>query len=135
MLAGAPAITAFRIDRSTGMRGIAKATARAFGLAAAVVAAFAGAPVARATAASAFVSPGDMHSGALLLKSAQEGRYVEAPRLGTDIDLTVSGPTARARVTQIFQNPTSGWIEAVYVYPLPDDSAVDTLKVIVGERI
>jgi len=129
--AAASTITAFRFDQATDLRGIA----RVFGFAAAVLAAFAGAPAARATAASVFVSPGDMHSGALLLRSTQEGRYVEAPRLGTDVDLTVSGPTARARVTQIFQNPTNGWIEAVYVYPLPDDSAVDTLKMIVGERI
>ncbi len=59
-----------------------------------------------------------MRSGALLLKSEND-RFVEAPLVGTDIDLTVSGPTARARVTQIFHNPTDGWVEAVYVYPLP----------------
>ena len=53
-----------------------------------------------------------MRSGALLLKSTEQDRYVEAPRLGTDIDVTVSGPTARARVTQIFRNPTDGWLEA-----------------------
>ena len=29
-------------------------------------------------------------------------------RLGIDVDLTVSGPTVRARVTQIFRNPTQG---------------------------
>ena len=77
-------------------------------------------PGARAgSPAAALVTPGEMRSGALLLESTEQGRYVEAPRLGTDVALTVSGPTARARVTQIFQNPTDGWIEAVYVYPLP----------------
>jgi len=35
-------------------------------------------------------------SGALLLKS-EDDRYVEAPVVGTDVDLLVSGPTARAR--------------------------------------
>src|SRR5436189_2862325 len=75
-----------------------------------------------------------MRSGALLLKSEND-RYVEAPLVATDVDLVVSGPTARARVTQIFQNPTDGWIEAVYVYPLPEGAAVDSLKMIVGERI
>jgi len=47
----------------------------------------------------------------------------------------VSGPTARARVSQIFHNPTDGWVEAVYVYPLPEGGAVDTLKMVIGERI
>ena len=62
-------------------------------------------------------------------------RYVEAPLVGTDVDLVVSGPTARARVSQIFHNPTDGWVEAVYVYPLPEGGAVDTLKMVIGERI
>ena len=75
-----------------------------------------------------------MKSGALLLESG-EGRYVEAPLVGTDIDLTISGPTARARVTQMFHNPTDGWVEAVYVYPLPDGGAVDTLKMVIGDHV
>jgi Ca-activated chloride channel homolog len=81
-----------------------------------------------------FVTPAEMRSGSLLLKSEGD-RFVEAPLVGTDIDLVVSGPTARARITQIFHNPTDGWVEAVYVYPLPEGGAVDTLKMVIGERI
>ncbi|WP_316229954.1 marine proteobacterial sortase target protein [Bradyrhizobium sp. SZCCHNR1051] len=77
--------------------------------------------------------PGDARSGALLFKS--DLGYAEAPRLGIDVDIVVSGPTARARVTQLFKNTSSQWMEAVYVYPLPPDSAVDTLKMIVGDRV
>jgi Ca-activated chloride channel homolog len=79
--------------------------------------------------------PGDAKAGSLLFKGVEEDRYVEAPRLGIDVDLTVSGPTIRARITQIFHNPTDGWVEAVYVYPLPGASGVDTLKMVIGERI
>ena len=77
--------------------------------------------------------PGDARSGALLLKT--DAGYAEAARLGIDIDLTVSGPTIRGRVTQIFRNPTKEWIEATYVYPLPPGGAVDTLKMVVGDRV
>jgi Ca-activated chloride channel family protein len=77
--------------------------------------------------------PGDARSGSLLLKT-DEG-YSDAPRLGIDVDITVSGPTARARVTQVFRNPTDHWMEATYVYPLPAGSAVDTLKMVVGDHI
>ncbi|MGK9234377.1 marine proteobacterial sortase target protein [Inquilinus limosus] len=90
---------------------------------------------ARADTGPALVTPGEMQSGALLFRANEKGRYVEAPRLGTDVDLAVSGPTARARVTQVFQNPTDRWVEAVYVYPLPEDGAVDTLKMVVGDRV
>ena len=44
-------------------------------------------------------------------------------------------PTARARITQIFHNPTDGWVEAVYVYPMSEGGAVDTLKMVIGDRI
>jgi Ca-activated chloride channel homolog len=82
---------------------------------------------------AAFVKPGDARSGSLLLKT--DDGYTDASRLGIDIDLTVSGPTVRARVTQIFRNPTKDWVEAVYVYPLPSGGAVDTLKMVVGDRV
>jgi Ca-activated chloride channel family protein len=77
--------------------------------------------------------PGDARSGSLLLRS--DDGTSDAPRLGIDVDITVSGPTARARVTQVFRNPTDHWMEATYVYPLPAGSAVDTLKMVVGDRI
>ena len=47
----------------------------------------------------------------------------------------MSGPTARARLTQVFHNPTKGWVEGVYVYPLPEGAAVDTMTMVIGERI
>jgi len=81
-----------------------------------------------------FASPSEARAGSLLLKT-EDGRYSDAPRLGTDIDITVSGPTIRAKVTQIFHNPTDGWVEAIYVYPLPHGGAVDTLKMVIGDRI
>jgi Ca-activated chloride channel family protein len=79
--------------------------------------------------------PGEAKSGTLLFKSVDEGSYVQAPLLGADFDITVSGPTARTRVTQHFYNPSDGWVEGVYVYPLPDNAAVDTLKMVVGNRV
>ncbi|WP_249136087.1 MULTISPECIES: marine proteobacterial sortase target protein [unclassified Bradyrhizobium] len=82
---------------------------------------------------TAFLKPGDARSGSLLLKT--EDGYADASRLGIDVDITVSGPTVRARVTQVFRNPTQDWVEAVYVYPLPSGGAVDTLKMVVGDRV
>jgi Ca-activated chloride channel family protein len=81
-----------------------------------------------------FASPGEVRSGSLLLKTDGDG-LSEATRLGIDVDLTVSGPTIRAQVTQIFKNPTQNWVEATYVYPLPEGGAVDTLKMVIGDRV
>lgn len=82
---------------------------------------------------AAFLKASDARSGSLLLKT--EDGFADASRLGIDVDLTVSGPTVRARVTQIFRNPTQNWVEAVYVYPLPSGGAVDTLKMVIGDRV
>ena len=90
-------------------------------------------PVWSEEAPQVFARPGDAHTGSLLLKT--DDGYADATRLGVDVDLTVSGPTIRARITQIFRNPTQNWVEATYVYPLPEGGAVDTLKMVVGDRV
>ncbi len=82
-----------------------------------------------------YVSPNDMGTGSLLFKSGEPGKFIEAPAVATDFDVTVTGPIIRTRVTQRFENPADGWVEGVYVFPLPDGSAVDTLKMVIGNRV
>lgn len=76
--------------------------------------------------------------GGLVLRPAASGGVateIPAMRLGTDIVANVSGQTARVTVTQAFRNTSDQWMEATYLYPLPEDGAVDTLKMVVGDRI
>ena len=40
-----------------------------------------------------------------------------------------------ARVRQQFKNPQAAWLEGVYVFPLPEDAAVDRMRMGIGERI
>lgn len=82
--------------------------------------------------ASALPSPS---SGSLILRAPDAPSPVEAPRLGTDISVDVSGPTARTVVTQVFRNTTASWVEGAYLFPLPEDSAVDTMKLVIGDRV
>jgi Ca-activated chloride channel family protein len=83
----------------------------------------------------ALVRPGDLRSGGLLLPSDREGWFRAAPLVGANVRIEITGPIARARVEQTFTNPSDDWIEALYVFPLPDDAAVDTLKLTVGDRV
>ena len=73
-------------------------------------------------------------SGSLMLKTAP-GLYRALPTLKTEVRIRATGIVARAHVTQAFQNPTDGWIEAVYVFPLPENAAVDHLRMRAGERV
>lgn len=83
---------------------------------------------------ASLVRPNDMNSGGLLLPSKRPGFYVEAPRLASDVKIDISGPIARVMVTQRFENPSKGWVEGIYVFPLPENSAVDSLKMQIGNR-
>ncbi|HQR11371.1 MAG TPA: marine proteobacterial sortase target protein [Casimicrobiaceae bacterium] len=71
--------------------------------------------------------------GTLMLGSGA-GEGVAAPLLATDVQMDVSGMVARVRVVQRFANPTAQWREGVYVFPLPEQSAVDHLTMHVGQR-
>jgi len=72
--------------------------------------------------------------GTLLLRPRAAGVPLSAPLLSTAVTFRVSGMVARARVVQTFRNPGTGWYEGVYVFPLPDNAAVDRLRLRVGER-
>jgi len=83
---------------------------------------------------SATVTPEDTDGGGLYIPT-EDGRYRPAPLLSTRIDSHVSGLVARTMVRHRFRNPGDDWIEAVYVFPLPQGSAVDELRMVIGERV
>src|SRR5438552_9910429 len=69
--------------------------------------------------------------GVLVLKN--RGEFVQA--LETDVKLRVRGMILRGEITQRFRNPEPTCAEAVYAFPLPEDAAVDTLRMTVGQRV
>jgi Ca-activated chloride channel homolog len=76
----------------------------------------------------------EVESGTLLIRTETPGRYEAAPTVRTDIRMDVSGLVARVTVSQQFTNPSKKWIEGVYVFPLPENSAVDRLRMRIGDR-
>lgn len=81
------------------------------------------------------VTLSEVSAGQLLFRTAEAGRYREAPTVSTAVTITVSAMIARVTVTQAFTNPGQQWLEGIYVFPLPEDAAVDHLRMQVGERI
>ncbi|MEZ5667890.1 MAG: marine proteobacterial sortase target protein [Alphaproteobacteria bacterium] len=80
------------------------------------------------------VLPSDGQAG-LWMATPDPDFVVRAPTVDTDVVIDVHGMIVRTRVTQTFENPGDFWTEAVYVYPLPEDAAVDRLRMMVGERV
>ncbi|MBI3677859.1 MAG: marine proteobacterial sortase target protein [Proteobacteria bacterium] len=84
--------------------------------------------------APGLMSRDETESGTLLLRTSTPGCYLGAPRVAADISIEIAGPIARTKVTQRFENPANSWVEGVYLFPLPEGAAVDTLKMKVGDR-
>ena len=84
------------------------------------------------------LSPAAATSGTLLLRTPSEenpNALTKALRLETNVDISVTGPIARARVTQTFRNTTARAVEGLYAFPLPGAAKVDALSMNIGERI
>jgi len=77
----------------------------------------------------------EVQRGSLLLKSVSGADLLDAPMVKTDVNMHVTGMLARVSVKQQFYNPGNDWVEGVYVFPLPEESAVDRLRMQIGERI
>lgn len=56
------------------------------------------------------------------------------PLKHTNVKAEISGFLSRVKVTQEFENNFTDKIEAVYVFPLPNNAAVDDMTMKIGER-
>ena len=70
----------------------------------------------------------------LFFRTGRAEAVLEAPTLRSDVHIRVSGQVARVKVRQRFRNPSKVWLEGIYVFPLPERSAVDRLIMTVGDR-
>ncbi len=80
------------------------------------------------------VRPENVKRGELLVVM-DNGNLRPAPLMSQQVSMQISGITARVKVAQHFVNKDESWIEAVYVFPLPDESSIDHLRLRVGERL
>ena len=77
----------------------------------------------------------DASSGTLMFHTETPGRYIEAPLVATDVKMDIAGPVIRATLSQTFENNSDEWVEGVYVFPLPENAAVDRLRMMIGGRM
>ncbi len=73
--------------------------------------------------------------GTLFYRAAHDGQYRAAPVLDTDVDMRVTGYINRAHLTQTFTNGSDEWMEGIYVFPLPENAAVDHMRIHIGDRV
>jgi Ca-activated chloride channel family protein len=72
--------------------------------------------------------------GALMAKLPKQEKQVPLPLKHTDVKAAIAGYIATVDVTQQYHNPYGEKIEAVYVFPLPHNAAVNEFIMTIGER-
>ncbi|NEQ10484.1 MAG: after-VIT domain-containing protein [Moorea sp. SIO4E2] len=65
----------------------------------------------------------------------EEEQHSVFPLKHTDVYAKITGHLSRVEVTQTFENPFSQPLEAVYIFPLPDEAAVDQMEIKLSDRI
>jgi Ca-activated chloride channel family protein len=88
--------------------------------------------IARASDSEAQPTADSPGTGALMAEIEQ--KEVPMPLKHTDVHASVSCYIGSVEVVQQFLNPYSGKIEAVYVFPLPHNAAVNEFIMTIGER-
>ncbi|MGC1392959.1 MAG: VIT domain-containing protein, partial [Coleofasciculaceae cyanobacterium] len=75
-------------------------------------------------------------------KDTLSGLYVQSPDgkqqfplKHTEVQAKIAGNLSRVELTQTFENPFTEPLEAIYVFPLPDEAAVDDMEIKIGDRI
>lgn len=76
----------------------------------------------------------DPQSGRFQAATA-EGIVFDLPLEHTSVEITVSGCMQTAVVRQEYGNPADVPIEAIYTFPLPEDGAVNSMNMYIGERL
>jgi len=76
----------------------------------------------------------DPTQGELRAKLPRSGKEVPLPLKHTDVKARVSAFVATVDVTQQYHNPYDVKLEAVYVFPLPQNSAVTDFVMVIGDR-
>lgn len=77
---------------------------------------------------------GQVEQGSFFLQREGQQGYLLSPLLDTKVDINVTGLVARAKVTQVFTNTSEEWVNGIYVFPLPENAAVDHLEMHIGNR-
>ncbi|PTA50055.1 marine proteobacterial sortase target protein [Shewanella morhuae] len=76
----------------------------------------------------------DITQGTLLYRQ-QSGAWVPSLPLDTQVVMQVSGLSNRVSVKQVFRNNTEFVLNGQYLFPLPNEAAVDSLRLHIGQRV
>ncbi|WP_300428761.1 marine proteobacterial sortase target protein [Candidatus Thioglobus sp.] len=75
----------------------------------------------------------EVESGSIIYTLNDRSSFTQMA-LDTKVQMDITGTINRTKLSQTFVNPSNEWVEGVYVFPLPTNSAVDHLTMHIGKR-
>jgi len=86
-----------------------------------------------------FTEPGDIPTLSIVEPGSRApggagSASVKLPLKETRVVARLSQFVAEVQVTQRYENPRAEAIEAIYTFPLPENAAVDRMKMVIGDR-
>ncbi len=66
---------------------------------------------------------------------SKDGEKHLALHLESAVLFNIKGLHAQVQLTQSFSNESEHWVEGIYAFPLPQNSVVNAMKMIIGERV
>ncbi|WGV27471.1 VIT domain-containing protein [Halotia branconii] len=75
----------------------------------------------------------ERQAGGLYVQTPSQ-EQIAFPLKHTEVQAKIAGNISRVEVTQSFENPFTTTLEAVYIFPLPDEAAVDDMLIRIGDR-
>ncbi|MBE9184604.1 after-VIT domain-containing protein [Microcoleus sp. LEGE 07076] len=78
-------------------------------------------------------SPTTDRTSGLYVRSP-EGKQLVFPLKHTEVRAKIAGNLSRVEVSQKFENPFTKPLEAVYIFPLPAEAAVDEMEIKIGSN-
>ena len=76
----------------------------------------------------------DINQGTLVRNIDETDQYEILPNLKTNVNIQIDGMVTTTTVDQVFTNDSDEPMEAIYVFPLPLDAAVNDMKMIINDR-
>lgn len=76
----------------------------------------------------------EISEGMLVVPDYETGLMQPMPNLNTSVDVEIEGMIASTTVDQMYTNDTDEILEMIYIFPLPPNSSVRDMEMIIGDR-
>lgn len=73
-------------------------------------------------------------SAQLRLQDSQSQKITQAVLLNASADINANAIATEVTLTQTFANRSANWVEGMYVFPLPENAAVDKMTMQIGDK-